>query len=200
MTCAAAGLALAVTALAACSGGDPAPPQTSAATSSTTTSTTTSTPPPTPPPTSASSTGPAFPAGLPDAAKTKDKAGAEAFVAHFVGQVNKSWRIPDPSPIEALCAPKVPSCDNLAQTARDLQKASARWRDDAIEVQRSTTLSASSAEARVDATIHQSPGVIVGTDGKVKDQKTEKVFRNIFRLAWTDQGWMVSDIGGVQTK
>ncbi|WP_207555714.1 DUF6318 family protein [Intrasporangium flavum] len=196
MTYAAAGLALAVASLAACTGSDPAPAQTSAQVPSTTTSTTTSTPPAT----ATTNAGPAFPAGLPDAAKTKDKAGAEAFAKYFVAQVNRSWRIPDPSPIEALCVPSVPSCDNLAQTARDLKKASARWREDAIEVQRATTLSASSVEARVDATIHQRPGVIVGTDGKVRGQKTEKVFRNIFQLAWTDRGWMVSDIGGVQTK
>src|SRR6478735_7222821 len=100
MTCAAAGLALAVAALAACTGSDPAPTQTSAVVPTTTTSTT---PTSTAPSTTATSAGPAFPAGLPDAAKTKDKAGAEAFSRYFVRQLNVSWRKPDSSLLRPLC-------------------------------------------------------------------------------------------------
>src|SRR6478609_1546728 len=124
MTRAAAGLALAMTALAACSGGDPAPPQTSAPMPSTTTSTTTSTPPTT----SATSAGPAFPAGLPDAAKTKDKAGAEAFAGYFARQLNKSWTEADPTLIPILCnLPTSRSCTGFVEVATDLRTKKHRY-------------------------------------------------------------------------
>ncbi len=194
MTRAAAGLALAVAGLAACTGGDPAPPQTSAPAPSTTTSATT----PTPPATSTTSAGPAFPAGLPDAAKTKDKAGAEAFVLHFVRTVNRAWTKPNPDAIAVLCLPASQSCGALVQTAAELQAKNRHYASDPVRLGKTIGLTPVDGEMRVQLESGQTGANIVDASGAVVESENASTSTRMFYMRWGVAGWAISAIKAVE--
>jgi hypothetical protein len=195
MTCAAAGLALAVAALAACTRSDPAPTETSAVVPSTTTSTT---PTSTAPSTTATSAGPAFPAGLPDAAKTKDKAGAEAFVKHFVTIVNRAWTRPDPNTISTFCLPTSQSCKALVDIAEDLKAKDQRYASDPVRLGKAIGLSPVDGETRVQLESGQTGAKIVDATGATVETEKASASTRMFYLRWGQAGWAISAIKAVE--
>ncbi|WP_323099804.1 DUF6318 family protein [Intrasporangium sp. YIM S08009] len=196
MTWAAAGLALAVTALAACSGGDPAPPQTSAA-SATVPSTTASTTTSTPSTTSTTSAGPAFPAGLPDAAKTKDKAGAEAFVKHFVATVNVAWVRPDPERIEALCSKSSKACASFVADAQEMRTKNQHYVGPAIQPAKVSALGSNPEDQRVETWLGVLGTKVVDAKNNVVYREEPKTLKTMIHLAWGSAGWSVSAVKGL---
>ena len=196
MTCAAAALALAlaVSVLAGCTGGDPAPPQTSAPASSPTTSTTMSTPP-TASTTSTTSAGPAFPAGLPETAKTNDKAGAEAFAKFFFDSVNQAWVKADPNPLDSLCRFEVSkSCTALRDTARDLKTKKQHYDGAPVAVEKVSSLGAVGGQHRVLFAGRQLQRSIVDDRGHIVSTDQLKSINFVFYLEWGATGWIVSDL------
>ena len=196
----AAGLAAAVTAavtIAGCTAESPMPPATtspvtptSASTTAAGTTTSTTTVAPT-------STGPAFPAGLPEAAKKKNKAGAEAFVRHFVSVVNASWRDPDPEGIRALCSGISKSCDRYVSLAEDMKAKGRRYSGDAVRVARLTSLGDVNGAKRIFASVDVLGARVVAKDGTVVSQDKSETVKNMFFVIWGPVGWVIQEVRNV---
>lgn len=192
MTCAAAGLALAVAALAACTGSDPAPTETSAVVPTTTTSTT---PTSTAPSTTGTSAGPAFPAGVPDAAKTKDKAGAEAFASYFFKTVNQAWVKADPDLLNSLCRfERSKSCTALQDTARDLRTERQHYDGAPVSEEKVSSLGEVNGEHRVLFAGRQLQRSVLNDQGHVVSTDQLKRISFVFYLDWGPTGWIVRDL------
>ena len=191
MTCAAAGLALAVGALAACTGSDRAPTETSAVVPSTATSTT---PTSTAPSTTATSAGPAFPAGLPDAAKTKDKAGAEAFVRHFIATVNAAWVRPDPKRIQILCSQSSKACASFIADAQEMHTKNQHYVGAAIEPAKIEAVGTNPDDQRVEAWLGVLGARVVDAKGATVYREAPKTVKTMIHLAWGGQGWAITAV------
>lgn len=189
----AAGLAAALM-LSGCQGGSPDPTPSTTTTSQVTTSatapaTTTTTAPPT------TTAGPAFPPGLPAAAKAHTKAGAKAFVAHFLHEFNAGWTIPDAQRIARLCNESTSrSCAAYVKTAEDLKTKGHRYRADPVSVERLIVLNPVDGRHRVDFQGHQERSSVVDASGRVVLTDPREPSHWMFFLDWGTGGWLVHDV------
>jgi hypothetical protein len=188
----AAALFCATVTVAGCSGGAAQPAATTpVARSSVVASSTPSTPRET------SDAGPQFPAGLPEAAKTKDKAGAEAFVRYFISELNASWRNPDPERLKPLCQPASKSCLAFQEVAADLAREGNKYAHDPVRIDRLLVLASTGAQRRVQMLGGQTGAEIVNGAGRVVDSDKKSTTDNMFYLRWGPTGWTVEAVKDV---
>lgn len=177
-----------VVALAGCNGGGDDPTTSSSSVTSSATSTTTTTAPPT---TTATPT-----PGVPAAARQKTKAGAEAFAAYFLGQVNEAWTTPDADLLEPLCLSTSKSCEAFKQTARDLESQSQRYRTSPVTIERVMSSSQDGNGAVVDLAVIQNKVDVINSDGSVALTDQRKLLVSQSTLTWVNAGWRVALVKG----
>ncbi len=180
-------VALALLAVGCDSDDGPTPsPSASASSASPTPSVTTSPASPTPTATS----------DIPEAARKKTDAGAEAFARYFFEQVNAAWMAPNPDLIARLSDRGCKSCDALAKTATDLQKNGQRYREIPIDiVSVSTAKDSPSGQQYVDASLVQNESNVIDGAGKIVLNDPREEFKRTVALSWTGDQWTVFDVG-----
>ena len=167
-----------VAALAGCNGGDPPGKNT---TSTSTTST------PTPSTTTLST-------GIPEAAKQKTKAGAEAFVRYFFDAQSRAWRTPDDKVLPPLCLPTTTTCSGFQEVATDLVRAKHRFDRRPVVVDSVTAVSMPSMTVVVLMKGRQVAAREVDAAGKVYYTNPVSNLSLGFTLAWTADRWRVQQI------
>lgn len=146
------------------------------------------------------SAGPDFPAGLPEAAKKKTKAGAKAFVEHFVSELNKAWRLAEPERIARLCRSATSkSCTALIKTATDLRAKNQHYDADPLSIERIVPLGEANGLTRLDFRGHQELASVVDRSGNVVLTDSREPSHFMFFLEWTGAGWHVNNLKPVST-
>jgi hypothetical protein len=188
----AVGLVAALT-LSACSGGGPSPTVTTPVATSSTGSTTVGTATTTS--TASTTAAPVFPVGLPAAAKVRDAKGAEAFVRHFMSQLNASWVRPDPELLDPLCQSKTSkSCTAYRETAAELSAKGHHYAGAPATTTKVTALVALDGHQRVDFQGIQEQRSVVDSSGRVVLTDSRKQLHWMFFLDWGSTGWIVYDV------
>jgi Family of unknown function (DUF6318) len=171
--------------LAGC-GGDAKPDSPSSSTP--TSSSTTAAPTTTAPPTSAS---PTTDPNIPVAARAHTPAGAEAFVRYFYSQLNVAWSKPQAGLISALSVPTCKTCLAFEGTAADLASKHQHYRDDVFVVKSVGSI----GESEVLVVGTQPPGAVVNNNGSVVKSRTQaQPAKFSVTVAWSSQGWRISEI------
>ncbi|MDC5697645.1 hypothetical protein OO014_10275 [Intrasporangium calvum] len=191
----AAGLALTVT-LAGCAAESAAPqpagtaPGAPAVSRSVTISEATG-PTPAPP----TSTAPNFPAGVPVAARKHTKAGAVAFVRHYVDQLNVAWTTPDPEAIRDLCDVRVSkACAANLKDAEAYKRDGLRYSGTPAHTKSIAPLGVEPDQThRILWTGVQLRNDLVDSKEKVIQSYPREELRLAFFLRWTDSGWLILD-------
>jgi hypothetical protein len=186
----AAGLVVGAAGLAGCTGGDPpvtSTTSTSIPSTATPSSTTTSATTPTPSTTTQS-------AGVPDAAKQKTKAGAEAFVRYFFDAQAQAWGTPDDQLLPPLCLPSTTTCSGFQEVATDLVKAKHRFDRRPVLVDSVNALTTPSTTVVVMMTGRQVAAREVDAAGKVYYTNPVSKLELAFTLAWTADRWRIQQI------
>lgn len=164
----AAVLAAALT-LGACSGADPAPAETGAA--STVSSSSSSAPSPTSsvPPTTASPTTSEDPvlAKIPKEARPETPEGAEAFVRFYFSQLNRAFRVADPSAVNGLAGDSCAICTSMLQGVKDVRSKQRHYASDLITVQSVRVMDFVSDSRRVLAQVRQNEVRVLNPKGAV---------------------------------
>ncbi|WP_353356630.1 DUF6318 family protein [Intrasporangium sp. DVR] len=141
---------------------------------------------------------PDFPAGLPAAAKKRTKDGAKAFVEHFIDQLNRAWRSPDPRRIKQLCAEASESCQSFIQTAQDLERHGHHYDSDPVRVDKATAFGEAGGLMRVEFLGGQTGARVVDVAGRTVEDEATSTTHNMFYLDWNLSGWRVTAIKDVK--
>jgi hypothetical protein len=183
----------AVMLLAGCGGGAQAdgapppntgsPPTTPTASPTTTSATPTTVPAPTTDP------------DIPDAARARTPAGAEAFVHYFFETLNLAWTTPRAGILSPLCQGSSKSCAANESTATELTKAGHHYDGNPVTVKSVRTLSALSPNKYdVLATVVAEPVREVDGVGKAYVTERREKLSARFVLLYTDQAWSAMSI------
>ena len=158
------------------------------------------------PPTSASSTtealpeiGPAdFP--VPDEARTKDAAGAEAFLRYFIDLMNRQRAIPDGQPLRDL-GPECQNCQRIAQNYEEAAAAGNRYEGGEVAVNAVAEPTFEGDKVVISFLARREPVSIVDGSGTVVDAQPEVApeLSSGIALVWSEgnQTWIVTgfDLG-----
>ncbi|WP_147063780.1 DUF6318 family protein [Terrabacter aerolatus] len=160
---AAAGLAAAL--LGACTSGDPgttvttAPPAASTTTSTSAAPSTTSTAP-----SPTTSVDPVL-ARIPDAARARTAAGAQAFARFFIESLNAGASKPDSRVLAGLFAPSCETCQAMYKSLKILETKKQRHTGDSIRVSATSSLTFSTSAAQVLIDVEQKSVDVVDSKG-----------------------------------
>lgn len=196
---------LAVLAAAGCSGGSSDSPSSTQSTpgtasstpapSSATSSAAPSTSPSSPPMPSGSGTAAGAP-GVPEAARQHTKAGATAFVAHYLEVMNRAAQKPRSDPLVALSKASCKTCKEWAEVFTTLIKDGTHYDAPVFEAPskvRTLEIDANSYHLFFD--LRQSAANIRRTQGgEITDRGKRSSMKVVFELNWTEQGWRTSEV------
>lgn len=174
--------------LAGCNGGgdDPTTSTTTTVTSGTTTTTTAA-------PTTATTTPTPTATAIPDAAKQKSKAGAEAFAAFFFASLNQAWTQPNAELLPPLCEATSKSCAAFQETARDLVSKKQRYRSQPFTAESFEGLGSGDSYT-VDVPGVQNRVDVVNLDGSVALTDQRKELLLVLTLVWKGDAWSIEKV------
>ncbi len=143
------------------------------------------------------STGPAFPKGVPVEARKHTKEGSVAFVNFFLTQLNRSWTSAEPDLIDPFCSRDSDACKNWVGTASDLKKKKQRYDRDPLTVESLSPLTPAGETLRVLVLGQQEHANVVNASGRVVLTDKQKQLSLIFAVEWTETGWIINSAGSV---
>jgi hypothetical protein len=137
---------------------------------------------------------------VPDEARTKDAAGAEAFLRYFIDLLNRQRAIPDGQPLRDL-GPDCQNCQRIAQNYDDAAAAGHRYEGGEVTINSVAEPSFDGDEVLVSFTARREPVSIVDGNGALVDAQPD-VAPNLssgISLVWAapDRIWVVTgfDLG-----
>ncbi|MGO4341450.1 DUF6318 family protein [Pedococcus sp. 2YAF34] len=191
----AAGLALLVLTVSACSDGGGEPGKTSSSPPSPSTSSAGSgtTTPSSSPPSSATAT--VDPADLPADARKHTPEGAAAFVKHYVNETNRAGRAADPEILRPFADPGCKSCAAIQATIETLQNQDRHYTSDPVEGVKVKPFSGGpKGQQFVRLQMLQRGADIVDKSGKVVDSDKRMNVARTVSVVWRGDSWIVYGI------
>lgn len=146
-------------------------------------------------PTSSSSTSPTKTPSLPAAARVHSSAGAEAFVRHYLAQVNRAWMTPDAAVLQGLASSSCKTCANFAMTARSLQRDKLHYEGAPATISVSIVLPESTPDlVAIQLVYIQNKVRIVDVNGRVDEQLKRIPGLSEVTVTWASHGWIILGI------
>ena len=189
---AAAAATLFASGLAACSGdSDAGLPPTSSTPSHSDSSTSTM---PTSPTESAESTGPGDPPALPEAAKHQTRAGAKAFVRHFVVTLNFSWLTLATTQLRGLSLSECRECSAGAAAIDEVADAGGSRDGGSWIAETLTTLPSGEQVTLVQAVVRTEAGRLRKSKTATSEPLKANTLHLDFGLVWRNGRWFVQSL------
>lgn len=145
----------------------------------------------------ATSTGPAFPKGVPADARKHTKEGAEAFAGHVLDELNRGWTKPGTSTLDSLCSEDAKACRSWIDEEMRLKREDLHYDGDPIGIDHFTRLAPVKSRERFIAFLVQEKRNIVTSAGKITKTDQRKELVAVTVLGWTHVGWQLVDFGKV---
>ena len=188
-------LVVAVVVLAGCTpGGGSTPTGTSSVTTPSTSSVfPTATPAGTTNTVTGSRTAQPYPSDVPVTARQHTDAGAEAFVRHWFGVLNKAWTGPTAGLLTAISVPSCKSCAQYEGATVDLVSARQRFVGDPAVLGTVSILDLTAEGATVLTQLNQESRTVLDSTGAVVRTQMAKQLSLQLRLAWESDHWLMAE-------
>ncbi|WP_163481396.1 DUF6318 family protein [Geodermatophilus sabuli] len=115
---------------------------------------------------------------MPDAARTQDAAGAEAFVRYYIDLINRTSTVMDAAPLREFsngCA----DCDRIAANTESSAGANRDYEGGEITITALTAPLITDKRAEMAIRVNQAPLVVVGADGSVLSEEGSPAYTGI---------------------
>jgi hypothetical protein len=133
---------------------------------------------------------------VPAAARAHTPAGAEAFVRHYLAQVNIAWTKPQTGLLPPLSDPGCLSCQAFEATAADLVKKGQKYSSAPASITKVTAYGgAPEGEQFVRVQGEQHKVDVIDAQGRVVLTDAKKQLALDALVAWRGSGWVLYDMG-----
>lgn len=135
-----------------------------------------------------------LPSSVPAAARTRDGAGAEAFVRHFYDQVNVAWTLPKAGLLPPLCLATSKSCASFEAEAAGLVSKHHRYSGAPVTLSSVVDLGETDGLRVVDYRAVQERRDVLDSSGHPVLTDARKELHGEAALTWVGDGWRIATL------